>query len=48
MLVEEDSHYIKSDAVLRIATRLGMPLPAVALALTTVPKLIRDPVYDQV
>lgn len=40
---------MRSDAVLRIATRLGAPLPLLAALLMPLPKaLLRDPVYDQV
>ena len=48
VLVEEGGHYIKSDAVLRIASRLGLPLPLVAAALMPLPHFIRDTFYDQV
>ena len=48
VLVEEGGHYTKSDAVLRIATRLGLPLPVVAAALMPLPHFIRDTFYDQV
>lgn len=48
MLVEEGGHYTKSDAVLRIAMRLGLPLPVVAAALMPLPHFIRDTFYDQV
>lgn len=48
MLVEESRCYIKSEAVLRIALRLGMPLPLLAGLALLVPKFVGDPVYDQV
>jgi hypothetical protein len=48
VLVEEGKHYMKSDAVLRIASRLGLPLPVVAAALTPLPHFVRDTFYDQV
>eukprot|EP00775_Hariotina_reticulata_P013275 gene13275-13406_t len=49
VLVEEDGCYIKSEAVLKIATRLNMPFPLLAALAMPVPKdLIRDPLYDQV
>lgn len=48
MLVEEGAHYIKSDAILRIATRLALPLPVVAAALMPLPYFIKDTFYDQV
>jgi predicted DCC family thiol-disulfide oxidoreductase YuxK len=48
VLVEQGRCYIKSEAVLRIATRLGMPLPLMAGLALLVPKFISDPVYDQV
>lgn len=48
VLVEPAAHHIRSDAVLRIAQRLGLPLPLVAAALLPVPRPIRDVVYDQV
>uniref|UniRef100_A0A383WGK0 Thiol-disulfide oxidoreductase DCC n=1 Tax=Tetradesmus obliquus TaxID=3088 RepID=A0A383WGK0_TETOB len=48
VLVEESRCYIKSEAVLRIALRLGMPLPLLAGLALLVPKFVGDPVYDQV
>jgi hypothetical protein len=48
VLVEQDRCYIKSEAVLRIALRLGMPLPLLAGLALLVPKFVSDPVYDQV
>lgn len=48
VLVEEGAHYIKSDAILRIATRLALPLPVVAAALMPLPYLIKDTFYDQI
>jgi predicted DCC family thiol-disulfide oxidoreductase YuxK len=46
--VEKDAHYIKSEAVLRIAKGLGLPLWVVAQAMLVSPKFVRDAVYDQV
>lgn len=48
VLVEEDGSYIRSDAVLRIATRLALPLPLVATLGWPVPRPVRDTLYDQV
>lgn len=48
VLVEENTHYIKSDAILRIASRLGLPIPVIAAALMPLPHFIRDSFYDQV
>lgn len=47
VLVEpEGRSYIKSDAVLRIAGRLGAPLPLVAAALGAFPRPVKDGFYD--
>jgi hypothetical protein len=48
VLVEESNHYIKSDAILRIASRLAVPFPLVAAALLPMPHFVRDTFYDQV
>lgn len=48
MLVEEGQHYIKSDAILRIASRLMLPMPLVAAALMPFPYFVKDTFYDQV
>ena len=49
MLVEENGAYVKSDAVLRIATYLENPaLPAAAAFGMLFPNVIRDAVYDLV
>lgn len=51
VLVEENASYIKSEAILRIAQRLKIPLvpfPLLAAAGLGVPKGFRDFVYDQV
>jgi predicted DCC family thiol-disulfide oxidoreductase YuxK len=48
VLVEEGQHYIKSDAILRIASRLALPMPLVAAALMPFPYFIKDTFYDQV
>ena len=49
VLVEEDGAYVKSDAVLRIATYLENPaLPAAAALGMLFPSVLRDVVYDLV
>jgi hypothetical protein len=48
VLVEENSHHIKSDAILRIASGLAVPFPLVAAALLPMPHFVRDTFYDQV
>ena len=49
VLVEENGAYVKSDAVLRIATYLENPaLPAAAAFGMLFPNVIRDAVYDLV
>jgi predicted DCC family thiol-disulfide oxidoreductase YuxK len=45
VLVEEDGHFTKSTAALRVAAGLGGLWPVVSL-LTVIPKPIRDGVYD--
>jgi len=47
VLVDEDGHFTKSTAALRVARRLGGLWPAVGL-LALVPRPIRDAVYDWV
>lgn len=46
VLVEQEASFIKADAVLRIAQSLQAPLPLVAAALGSLPRLVKDPVYD--
>lgn len=46
VLVTEDAHWIKSQAVLNIAQRLGLPLPALAAFLQIFDGRFRDFVYD--
>lgn len=46
--MEESSHHIKSDAILRIASGLAVPFPLVAAALLPMPHFVRDTFYDQV
>jgi predicted DCC family thiol-disulfide oxidoreductase YuxK len=48
VLVEEQTHYTKSEAVLRIGSRLNMPLSLLVPGLGLVPGPLRDAVYDQV
>eukprot|EP00877_Chromochloris_zofingiensis_P014015 jgi/Chrzof1/8868/Cz03g27110.t1 len=48
VLVEKDSCHIKSEAVLRIATKLNMPLPLLSTLAMPVPRFIRDAAYDQI
>lgn len=49
VLVEEDGAYVKSEAVLRIATYLENPvLPAAAALGMLFPSVLRDVVYDAV
>ena len=47
VLVEEDGHFTKSTAALRVAAGLGGLWPVVSL-LTVIPRPIRDGVYDWV
>lgn len=42
------NHQVRSEAVLRIAQGLGLPLPLVAGALLPLPLPFRDAVYKQV
>ena len=44
----EDAAYIKSEAVLRIAQQLNMPLALLASLAFLVPKPLADGMYDQV
>lgn len=47
VLVEPDGrHYIKSDAVLRIAARLRQPFPQLAALARLFPVEFRDAVYE--
>ena len=46
VLVEQETSYIKSDAILRIASGLGAPLPLVAAALGALPRPAKDGFYD--
>jgi len=48
VLVEEQKHYIKSDAVLRIAQLLGEPLRVLGTIGLVFPRPLRDVVYDLV
>lgn len=44
--MERGASYIQSDAILRIASGLGAPLPLVAAALGVLPQPVRDTFYD--
>lgn len=46
--VEAGAHYIKSDAVLKIAEGLQTPFPFLALLGFPVPPFLRDAAYDAV
>ena len=48
VLVEENVSYIKSEAILRIALRLGIPFPVLASLGLLFPLGFRDVVYDGV
>jgi len=48
VLVEEGGHYIKSEAILRIASKLNLPAPILAALFVPVPKFMADVLYDQV
>lgn len=48
VLVEQQGSYIKSDAILRIAGGLHMPLPLVAAVLGVLPRPVKDGFYDAV
>ena len=46
VLVENDTCYIKSEAVLRIGQKLEMPLPILTTLAFPLPLFFRDEVYD--
>lgn len=46
--MEQEGSFIKSDAILRIASGLGAPLPLVAAALGALPRPAKDGFYDLV
>jgi len=48
VLVSETGHWIRSDAVLRIAQKLPSAFPLLAIFGLPVPPFLRDWVYDQV
>lgn len=48
VLVEQDKSYIKSEAILRIATHLQNPFPFLAQFGLPVPLFLRDSFYDTV
>jgi predicted DCC family thiol-disulfide oxidoreductase YuxK len=48
VLVEENISYIKSEAILRIALRLGIPFPILASLGLLFPRGFRDFTYDQI
>jgi predicted DCC family thiol-disulfide oxidoreductase YuxK len=48
VLVEENVSYIKSEAILRIALRLGIPFPLLASLGLLFPLGFRDLTYDQI
>ena len=48
VLVEKDRAFIRSEAVLRIASQLRLPLPLISMLGSPVPLVIRDPLYDLV
>lgn len=48
VLVENNRSYIKSEAVLRIATYLRIPFPLIAALLNPFPLFLKDMVYDTV
>ncbi|WP_205967523.1 thiol-disulfide oxidoreductase DCC family protein [Aquisalinus luteolus] len=45
LLVESGRAYEKSDAVIRILSRLNHPWPLISKAMSVVPRFIRDPGY---
>lgn len=47
-LVTKDRHWIKSQAILNIARRLRLPLPALAAFAQLFHEAVRDIVYDVV
>mmetsp|Transcript_19356 Transcript_19356/g.58499 ORF Transcript_19356/g.58499 Transcript_19356/m.58499 type:complete len:197 (+) Transcript_19356:222-812(+) len=48
VLVEPHQHSIKSEAILRIGTKMRAPLGQLAVLGFAVPKFVRDVLYDQV
>jgi hypothetical protein len=48
VLVEEGCHFLQSDAIINIYRRLPMPAPLIAGAISILPKIVRDALYDQV
>lgn len=48
VLVEAGGAYVRSEAVLRIGWRLGLPLPALATLAAFFPAGLRNAAYDQV
>lgn len=46
VVVEKNAFYVQSDAALKIAERLRLPLPFLAAFLWPIPKPIRDRSYD--
>jgi len=48
VLVEANSFYIKSEAVLRIARNLRRPMPVLAMGGLLFPRCLRDCAYDAV
>jgi predicted DCC family thiol-disulfide oxidoreductase YuxK len=48
VLVEKNGHYIKSESVLRIASKLTNPLPFLAMFGLVVPLFVRDKAYELV
>lgn len=48
VLVEEGLCHIKSDAILRIAQGLNLPLAALGSLTLQVPGVLRDAAYDQI
>lgn len=48
VLVEPNASYIRSEAVLRIAQKLSIPVALIAWMAWLVPTFVRDPVYDLV
>ena len=48
VLVEQNAHYLRSEAILRIAARLEGPFPVLASMGVPFPLPVRDYVYDAV
>jgi predicted DCC family thiol-disulfide oxidoreductase YuxK len=48
VLVEQQAHYLRSEAILRIAAKLQAPFPALASMGLPFPLPVRDYVYDAV